>query len=240
MRLEGKRVVVIGGSSGIGLETARLALSLGAYVTIAGRSEDRLSRAAATLKNVPDRLRTVVADMADGQSIHFLFSGESQVDHVFVPAGEFRPESGDLLTGDIAGMRSILEVRLLGVAHVVRHTKPLIKNGSIVLMSGLYATRPAAGWAIGAAAVAAVEGMTRALALDLAPIRVNAVAPGLINTPLWDIFGPQREAILASASKLPVGRAGRPEEIAEAVVFLMTNGFVTGAVLPVDGGGSLV
>src|SRR5437899_4135745 len=86
MRLDGKRVVVIGGSSGIGLETARLALSLGAYVTIAGRSEDRLSRAAATLKNVPDRLRTVVADMADGQSIQSLFSGESQVDHGFVPA----------------------------------------------------------------------------------------------------------------------------------------------------------
>src|ERR1700733_5399420 len=88
MRLDGKRVVVIGGGSGIGLETARLALSLGAYVTIAGRSQGRLSQAAATLKNEPDRLRTVVADMADGQSIQSLFSGESQVDHVFVPAGE--------------------------------------------------------------------------------------------------------------------------------------------------------
>jgi NAD(P)-dependent dehydrogenase (short-subunit alcohol dehydrogenase family) len=240
MRLDGKRVVVIGGSSGIGLETARLALSLGAYVTIAGRSEDRLSRAVATLKNVPDRLRTVVADLADGKSIHSLFSGESQVDHVFVPAGELRPESADLLTGDIAGMRSILEVRLFGVVHVVRHIKPLMKNGSIVLMSGLYATRPGAGGAMAAAAVAAVDGMTRALALDLSPIRVNAVAPGLIDTPLWDAFGPQREAILARALKLPVGRAGRPEEIAEAVVFLMTNGFVTGVVLPVDGGGSLV
>jgi NAD(P)-dependent dehydrogenase (short-subunit alcohol dehydrogenase family) len=240
MRLDGKRVVVIGGSSGIGLETARLALSLGAYVTIAGRSEDRLSRAAATLKNGPDRLRTVVADMADGKSIESLFSGESQVDHVFAPAGELRPESADLLTGDIAGMRSILEVRLFGVAHVVRQAKPLMKSGSIVLMSGLYAARPGAGGAMAAAAVAAVEGMTRALALDLAPIRVNAVAPGLVDTPLWDTFGPERGAILARASKLLVGRAGRPEEIAEAVVFLMTNGFVTGIVLPVDGGGSLV
>ena len=240
MRLDDKRVVVIGGSSGIGLETARLALSLGASVTIAGRSEDRLSRAAAALESEPDRLRMVVADMADGESIQSLFSGESQVDHVFVPAGELRPESADLLTGDISGMRSVLEVRLLGVAHVVRQARPLMKNGSIVLMSGLYATRPAAGGAIAAAAVAAIHGMTRALALDLAPIRVNAVAPGLIDTPLWDAFGPQREAILARALKLPVGRAGRPEEIAEAVVFLMTNGFVTGVVLPVDGGGSLV
>jgi NAD(P)-dependent dehydrogenase (short-subunit alcohol dehydrogenase family) len=91
-----------------------------------------------------------------------------------------------------------------------------------------------------AAAVAAVEGMTRALALDLAPIRVNAVAPGLIDTPLWDAFGSQREAILARAAKLPVGRIGRPEEVAGAVMFLMSNGYVTGAVLPIDGGGGLV
>ena len=84
-----------------------------------------------------------------------------------------------------------------------------------------------------AAAVAAVEGMTRALALDLAPIRVNAVAPGLIDTPLWDSFGAQREAILAQGAGLPVGRIGRPEEVAAAVIFLMSNGFVTGTVLPI-------
>ena len=87
-----------------------------------------------------------------------------------------------------------------------------------------------------AAAVAAVEGLTRALA----PIRVNAVAPGLIDTPLWDSFGAQREAILARGATLPVGRIGRPEEVAAAVIFLMRNGFVTGAVLPIDGGGRLV
>src|SRR5260221_453043 len=83
----------------------------------------------------------------------------------------------------------------------------------------------AGGGAIGAAAVAAVEGMTRALALDLAPIRVNAVAPGLIDTPLWDSFGAQRDAILASTARLPVGRVGRPEEVAAAVIFLMCNGY---------------
>jgi NAD(P)-dependent dehydrogenase (short-subunit alcohol dehydrogenase family) len=107
-------------------------------------------------------------------------------------------------------------------------------------MSGLYAIRPARGGAFAAAAVAAVEGMTRGLALDLAPTRVNAVAPGLIDSPLWDAFGPQRAAILASGAALPVGRVGRPEEVAEGVLFLMCNGFVTGTVLSMDGGGSLV
>jgi NAD(P)-dependent dehydrogenase (short-subunit alcohol dehydrogenase family) len=169
-----------------------------------------------------------------------LFAGEGHVDHVFVPAGELRPGGGDLLKSDLDGLRSILEVRLLGVTHVVRQARPKMEGGSITLMSGLYSTRPAPGGGMAAAAVAAVEGMTRALALDLAPIRVNAVAPGLIDTPLWDSFGAQREAILARGARLPVGRIGRPEEVAAAVIFLMNNGFVTGTVLPIDGGGGLV
>jgi NAD(P)-dependent dehydrogenase (short-subunit alcohol dehydrogenase family) len=238
--LDRKRVVIIGGSSGIGLETARLALAEGALVTIAGRSEERLQRAAKALAPGDGRLRSVVADLSDESSIRSLFAGESLVDHVFVPAGELQPGAGDLLKSDIDGLRAILEVRLLGVTHVVRQVRTKMEDGSITLMSGLYSTRPAPGGGMGAAAVAAVEGMTRALALDLAPIRVNAVAPGLIDTPLWDSFGAQRETTLASGARLPVGRIGRPEEVAAAVIFLMSNGFVTGAVLPIDGGGGLV
>jgi NAD(P)-dependent dehydrogenase (short-subunit alcohol dehydrogenase family) len=169
-----------------------------------------------------------------------LFEGEPRVDHVFLPAGELQPGGGDVLGTDLDGLRSIVESRLLGVVRVVRQARPRMVGGSITLMSGLYATRPAAGAAFGAAAVAAVEGLTRALALDLAPTRVNAVAPGLIDTPLWDAFGPQRETILATGAALPVGRIGRPEEVAAAVLFLMSNGFVTGTVLSIDGGGSLV
>jgi len=249
MRLDEHRVVIIGGSSGIGLETARLALVEGAFVTIAGRSEDRLRRAAESLefsyedasaKTPTDRLRCVVADISEESSVRSLFAGERHVDHLFLPAGELRPGTADMLGADREGPRSILEIRLLGVVHAVRHARPTMQGGSITLMSGLYSTRPAAGGAMAAAAVAGVEGMTRALALDLAPIRVNAVAPGLIDTPLWDAFGPQRQAFAARAAKLPVGRIGRPEEVAEAVIFLMTNGFVTGTVLPIDGGGGLV
>jgi NAD(P)-dependent dehydrogenase (short-subunit alcohol dehydrogenase family) len=238
MKLDGKQVFIIGGSSGIGLETARLALAEGAFVSIAGRSEERLRKAAQNLAS--DRLRSVVADLSDESSIQSLFAKEARIDHIFVPAGELRPGGSDALTSDMNSLRSILEVRLLGVVHVVRQAKPRMEGGSITLMSGLYSTRPAAGGAIGAAAVAAVEGMTRALALDLAPIRVNAVAPGPIDTPLWDSFGAQRDAILARTARLPVGRVGRPEEVAAAVIFLMGNDFVTGAILPIDGGGGLV
>jgi NAD(P)-dependent dehydrogenase (short-subunit alcohol dehydrogenase family) len=246
MRLNGKRVVIIGGSSGIGLETARLALAEGALATIAGRSEDRLRKAAQGLStpaghDASNRLRPVVADIADESSIQSLFDGETRVDHIFVSAGELKPGTADLVGSDLESLRSILDVRLLGVARVVRHARPKMNDGgSITLMSGLYSTRPRAGGAMAAAAVAGVEGMTRALALDLAPIRVNAVVPGLIETPLWDSYGLHREAILASGAKLLVGRVGRPQEVAEAVIFLMSNGFVTGTALTIDGGGSLV
>jgi NAD(P)-dependent dehydrogenase (short-subunit alcohol dehydrogenase family) len=246
MRFEGKCLVIIGGSSGIGLETARLALAEGASVTIAGRSEGRLRRAVDDLDTcrasgrMAERVRSVVADVTDESSIRTLFDGEPRVDHLFLPAGELRSGYGDVMTADQCALRSVLETRVLGVATVIRHARPKIVEGSITLMSGLYATRPGPGGALAAAAVAAVEGMTRALALDLAPIRVNAVAPGLIDTPLWNSFGSQREVILAHGVALPVRRIGRPEEVGEAILFLMSNGFVTGTVLAIDGGGSLV
>jgi NAD(P)-dependent dehydrogenase (short-subunit alcohol dehydrogenase family) len=110
MRFKGKRVVIIGGSSGIGLETAQLTLAQGAAVTIAGRSEDRLRQAAASLSlpAEPGRLRSVVADVTDEASVEALFAGETRVDHVFVPAGELRPGTTDLLTADVGSMHLIL------------------------------------------------------------------------------------------------------------------------------------
>ena len=144
--LKGDRVVVVGGSSGIGLETARLALAAGASVTIAGRSEDRLRRAAADLGGT---VRSVVADVTDDAAVQALFDGEARVDHVFLPAGELKPGGGDVLGSDLNALRSILESRLLGVVHVVRRARPKMAGGSITLMSGLYTNRPAPGAALG-------------------------------------------------------------------------------------------
>ena len=244
MRLENKQVVLIGGSSGIGLATAKLATAEGATVTIAGRSADRLGRAVDELvgSKSGSRVRSVAADMTDGSTITELFDRESRVDHVFVTAGEFKPGAADLLKADLDALRLLLETQVIGLAHVVRSVREkLAEGGSIVLMSGLTAIRPRLGLALGAGTVAAIEGMTRALALDLAPIRVNAVAPGLIDTPFFDNFGPDWPKIAAEAGrKLPVCRIGRADDVAEAAVFLMTNGYVTGTVLRIDGGASLV
>ena len=241
MRLANKQVVIIGGSSGIGLASARLALDEGASVLIAGRSSDRLDRAVRALNGGP-RVQAAVADIADQAGIAALFATQTQVDHVFVTAGELRPGGADLLTTDLDALRSLLETRIIGLAHVVRAVRSkLAEGGSIVLMSGSFAVRPGVGGALGAGSIAAVEGMTRALALDLAPLRVNAVAPGVIDTPLWDTFGAAWSSLADDfAKKLPVGRIGRPDEVAEAVVFLMTNGYVTGTVLRIDGGGGLI
>jgi NAD(P)-dependent dehydrogenase (short-subunit alcohol dehydrogenase family) len=242
MRFEEKHLVIIGGSSGIGLEAARMGLAEGASVTIAGRSEARLLRAAEALNTsraggpIVGRLKTVVADAADEASIRALFDKEPRVDHLFLPAGELRPGGGDPLGGDLDGLRSILDVRLLGVARAVRQARPRMTGGSITLMSGLYSTRPARGGAMAAAAVAAVEGMTRALALDLAPTRVNAVAPGLIDTPWtadWDLV---REVV---EQVTPLKRVGQPEDVAEVVLALARSAYVTGQILGVDGGLSI-
>jgi len=128
MMLNEKRLIVIGGSSGIGLETARLPLVEGAFVTVAGRSEDSLVKAAENIAS--DRMRTVVADLSDESSIRSLLEKEARFDHIFVPAGELRPGGGDALKSDMDDLRSILEIRIFGVAHVVREAQSRMEGGS--------------------------------------------------------------------------------------------------------------
>lgn len=202
---------------------------------ITGRSQERLRAA----RNELGEVRTAALDVEDEEGTRALFSGLERADHVFITAGNvlFDPR----LAADPASARPAIDTRFWGAFHAARFAAPKIPaGGSITFMSGTTAARPLAGAAVATASCGAVEAFARALAVDLAPIRVNTIQPGLIDTPFLDSLGDRRNAIVAEYSKrLPVKRPGRPEEIADAVLFLMKNRFVTGITLTVDGGGLL-
>jgi NAD(P)-dependent dehydrogenase (short-subunit alcohol dehydrogenase family) len=234
MNLDSKTVVILGGSSGIGLATARAAAAEGAQVTITGRSIERLESARNELGG---NVRTVALDVQDEAGMRALFEGINHVDHVFITAGEivFDPK----LKGDVATVRPALDTRFWGAVNAAKFATPKMgAGGSITFMSGTAAIRPLPGAAVGTASCAAVEGLARALAVELKPIRVNVIQPGLVDTPFLDLFGKDRRAALLEeySKRILVGRPGTAEEIADAVLFLMKNGFVTGITLTVDGG----
>ncbi len=236
MKLQGAHVVVIGGSSGIGLATARLAREEGADVTIVGRSQEKLDQAQRELGEV----RPVVADIADEAAIGQVFESLSRVDHVLISAGTIR--NGALVNNDLETLRHIVNERLWGVTYAVRHAAPRMHEGSIVLTSGTLSSRPRPGTAMLSAMLSAVETLAPALALELAPVRVNAVTPGLIDTPLLEnAYGSERESLLQNrAEVLPVKRVGTADDVAQTMLMLMTNPYMTGEVLHIDGGGRLV
>ena len=236
MWLKDKTVVILGGSSGIGLATAQAALAAGAKVIITGRSRDRLE--AARLAIQAD-VRTVALDVTDEAGTRALFAGLDKVDHVFITAGmvTFDPK----LAPASDAMRPALDQRFWGALYAAKYAAAKMgAGGSITFMSGTAAIKPLPGAAVATASCGAIEAFARSLALDLAPIRVNTIQPGLVDTPFLDLLGDRRQALIDDYSRrLPVGRPGRPEEIADAVLFLMRNQFVTGITLTVDGGGVL-
>ena len=236
MSLANTTIVILGGSSGMGLATAKAALAEAARVVITGRSPERLQKARSELG---DRVRTVVLDVRDEPGTRALFGELDRVDHVFITAGAvlFDPK----LTTEAESIRPALDTRFWGAFNAAKSAAGKMgPGGSLTFMSGAAAIRPIRGASVATASCAAVEAFARALAVDLAPIRVNAIQPGLIDTPFLDNLGDRRNAFMAEYSKrLPVGRPGRPEEVADAVLFLMKNGFVTGITLTIDGGGVL-
>ena len=236
MKLQGAHVVVIGGSSGIGLATASLARQEGADVTIVGRSREKLDQAQRELGEV----RPVVADIADEAAIGQVFDSLSRVDHVLISAGTIR--NGTLVDNKLETLRQIVDERLWGVTYAVRHAVPRMDQGSIVLTSGTLSSRPRPGTAMLSAMLSAVEALAPALALELAPVRVNAVTPGLIDTPLIEnTYGVESGRLLQNrAEVLPAKRVGTADDVAQAMLMLMTNPYITGEVLHIDGGGRFV
>ncbi|MBR2690929.1 MAG: SDR family oxidoreductase [Aquamicrobium sp.] len=237
-----ERILIAGGSSGMGLALAGLLLSEGAEVTIVGRSQARLDAAGASLGN-PSLLRLAVADIAREDEVSRLFADAGRLDHIVSTAADIGASYRLLPDLDLAEARRVVDSKFFGPLLLAKHGVPVLsRTGSITFTSGINAYRPAARGSVTAAMNGALASLVRALAVELGPIRVNAVSPGWVDTPIWQqVAGDTRAATLdAMAARLPVGRIGRPEDIADAIRFLMRNGFVSGTVLHAEGGHRLV
>lgn len=233
MSLKGKKVVVVGGSSGIGLATAVMAKADGAEVIIASRNADRVKAAA-------DKIGAtgISADVTNDDSVVNLFKTCGPVDHVVVTAAQLR--TGPFKTVAMEDVRATMEGKFWGAWRVARAAE-IRAGGSLTLVSGFLSIRPRPNSAIVSAANGAIESLTRALALELAPVRVNNVSPGIIDTPIRAAMpeAARKEMLAKIASGLPVGRVGEADDIARQIMAFMNNGFATGAIVYLDGGASV-
>jgi NAD(P)-dependent dehydrogenase (short-subunit alcohol dehydrogenase family) len=231
-------VVIFGGTSGIGLATAIQAKAVGANVIVIGLRGD----VAKTVSETHGFGGWRSADVTDDASVAAAVSDINHADHLVLLAGSF--VVGKVLETEVTVLKRAFDERVWGAVSVLRaFGSKLSATGSVTFISGVLADRPTAtGTAVLASASAAMEALARGLALELSPLRVNTLSPGTIDTPLLaKVLGDYRDTYVAAASeKSPVKRIGTPEEAASAVVFLMTNGFVSGETLHVDGGQRLV
>ena len=235
--LKDKRVVVLGGSSGIGLGVANAAGRDGAHVVIASSRKARVDEA---LTQLPKSAEGHTLDLAQPSAIEAFFGKLGKFDHLVYTAGDAL-RIGNLASLNIEDAQKHFTVRYWGSYAAAKFGSPNIREGgSITFTSGTAGRRPRAGWALGASTCSAVEGLTRALAVELAPIRVNLVCPGAVSTPLWDSMGNRDAFVELIAKTLPVQHVADADEVASAYTYLMTQTFSTGEIIVVDGGGVLV
>ena len=238
MNLRNARIVVVGGTSGIGLGVASAAAERGATPIVVSRRQSSVDRALAEL---PDRARGATVDLTDPSALDRLANDVGEIEHLVYTAGE----SLELvpladLTPDV--INRFLQTRFVGALNAVRALAPRITpGGSITLTSGSAADQPEFG-ALPVSLCGAMNALTTALAVDLAPVRVNAVAPGVVRTPLWDSMSEadKRTMYDQTAQQIPLKRIDEVEDIALAYVYCMEQTFGTGIVLKVDGGSVLV
>jgi NAD(P)-dependent dehydrogenase (short-subunit alcohol dehydrogenase family) len=235
MRFQDKRVVILGGTSGLGLATAKAAAAEGASVVIASSTAGRVEEA---LQQLPASAEGHAIDLLDEAAVGVFFGELGRFDHLVYTAGESL-QLGLITETPVEAARRALELRVWGAYAAVKHAVPNIRpGGSIVLVSGSAGPRPHAGWTVSALICSGMEGFARALAVELAPLRVNIVRPGVIRTDLWNSMAEaEREALYeTTGGNLPVGRVGEAPEIAAGFLFLMDNGYSTGSVVTLDGG----
>lgn len=238
LALSGKKVVVVGGKTGIGLGVALAARAAGATVVVASR---RIS----SVEERPDLadLVQVTLDMRDESSVRTAFDTIGPLDHLVVTAAPDLGTWGTFMDADMQGVRSYVEGKFLGSWACARHGAPHVQaGGSITFLTGGMATRPKIGFAAVTSSFAAVEALSGSLALELAPMRVNTIRPGFIDTDMWSFLpAEQRDGLRKKVeATFPSRRAGKTQDIGHAALFLMTNPYVTGTVIEVSGGENLV
>jgi len=236
---DNKRVVIVGGSSGIGLAVAEEAASQGAEVVIVSSNAERVQEA---IRSIGVKARGQAVDVSDEKAVESFFANHGAFDHLVFTAGD-NLQLNELANTDLKQARRAFDLRYWSALATVKYGSPQIrKGGSIVLTTGVAGRRPHSGWVIAASVCGTIEALTRALAIELAPIRVNAVSPGVVRTNLWqNMSSAEREQLFESVGKrLPVGRVGEAQDIAQAFLFLMKEGFSTGQTVVVDGGTVLV
>src|ERR1700756_1438625 len=237
--LSEKRIVVLGGSSGIGLAVAQQAVAQGATAIIASSNADRVKQTVATFDG---KAEGHALELSNERDVQDFFQKIGDFDHLVFTAGDTL-QLNELAATDLTKARHAFELRYWAALAAVKYASPHIrKDGSIVLTTGVAGQRPHKGWTVAASVCGTIEALTRALAVELAPIRVNAVCPGVVRTNLWQSMNPDaREQLYESVgNSLPVGRVGEPYDIAQAYLFLMQEGFGTGQTVVVDGGTVLV
>jgi NAD(P)-dependent dehydrogenase (short-subunit alcohol dehydrogenase family) len=232
MQFQNKKVVVVGGSSGIGYATAAIAKAEGAEVTIASRPGEKLETAAKQLG-----VRAIAADVTSDEAIENLFRTTGPVDHVVVTAAVLKTAPIKQLSMEDA--RATMECKFWGAWRVAKFAE-IAKDGSLIIVSGFLSIRPRPGSAIVSAANGALESLVKGLAIDLAPVRVNAVSPGIIDTPIRAAMpeDARRKMLDNIAAGLPVKRVGVADDVARQIIAYMGIGFATGGVTYIDGGGS--
>lgn len=237
--LENKTVVIIGGSQGIGLDTAKEAIAKGAKVTIASRSLEKLKQAK---KYLNDNVSIYQLDGSKEEEVKTFFEGFDKINHLVVSSsGGY---GGSIKELDMEAAKALFDSKLWVQMNAVKHASPKMDKGaSITLFSGIVSKKAIVGQMPYTGVGGAVESLGKMLALELAPVRVNVITPGFIHTTAWDAYMPedqQKEFFNGFAESLPVKQVGVANDVTKGVLFFMESDYVTGAVLDIDGGQQLV
>jgi NAD(P)-dependent dehydrogenase (short-subunit alcohol dehydrogenase family) len=239
MSFDGQRVVIIGASAGIGEAAARDFAAKGAEVTITGRSKERLDQAA---QRIGHPVRIAELDATSREALDAFFAATGTIDHLVLCASPGAVGAGPIATLDEAALRQAFDGKFFAHVKAIQAVLPhLRRDGSVTLVTAASARAAFPGTAGLAAVNGALETIVAPLAVELAPLRVNAVSPGIIDTHWWGAMPEdQRRAYFDSAAAItPARRVGQPEDVAEAITYLAGAGFVSGTVLECTGGANL-